>query len=317
MDHYYKGEKAITLESESIVVKLLPERGAKIASIFYKPLGIELLSQIEAENYSFSANPARGFTAEDSSGFDDMFPSILSEDYHWESEEVSKMEDHGNVWYEKWDTHQVNGWECFCSIEVDQFPIFFEKLIKVKGSSIHVGYALTNNSPEVFKGLWAAHPLFAMREGMRLQIERDQIEVVNAMQDSQLGQGNFGQRLSYNASSSEWIKIATFDPNSKTCAKFYFTDTTLSRCSLIDEVNQFEITVDYDSKKCPYLGIWKNEGGWADQNNIGIEPATSAMDCPSLAHDYGMQNSFPPNETTVWDLKITVGPLRTQPSPEL
>lgn len=317
MGDYYKGEKALTLESESIVLKLLPERGAKIASIYYKPLEIELLWQIEGDKYTAPPNPANGFTAEDSSGFDDMLPSILSEDYFWESGAVSRIEDHGNVWYAQWQTHQVNGGECFSSLEVDNFPLFFEKLIKVKDSSIHVGYALTNNSPEAFKGLWAAHPLFAMREGMRLQIERDTIEIINAMQESQLGQDNFGQRLSFEASSPEWKRIATFSADSGMCAKFYFSDTTLSSCSLIDEVNQLAIVVEYDPKRCPYLGIWKNEGGWAGQNNLGIEPATSAMDCPSLAHSFGMQNSFPPHETTVWDLKITVEPLRTQPSVEL
>lgn len=309
MNQYFKGEKSIALESETFLVKILPKRGAKIASILYKPLKIELLSQIEAPVYSSTANPENGFTAEDSSGFDDMFPSILSEEYVWESGEQTRIEDHGNVWYEKWSTQQWKENECYCSLEVSRFSVLLEKLVRVKEGSIHISYALTNNSNEAFRGLWAAHALFAMRQGMRISIDKKEIGIINAMEESQLGQKNFGQRLTFEALSNEWQKIASFNPSSHSCAKFYFVDPTISRCSLIDDENRFIIHIDYDPEKSPYLGIWKNEGGWAGQYNLGIEPATSAMDCPSLAHKFGMQRTFPPNETTVWDFKITVDSL--------
>ena len=83
----FKGEEAITLTSDLYDVTILPNRGAKIASIQYKPLMLELLSQLPDEKYQSKPNPLHGFTSEDSTGFDDMFPSILAGEYVWENGE--------------------------------------------------------------------------------------------------------------------------------------------------------------------------------------------------------------------------------------
>lgn len=306
MSTTFKGEKAILLSSDLYELTLLPERGAKIASIIYKPQQLEILSQISEPYYNPSADPSVGFTSQDSSGFDDMFPSILADKYEWETSEITTINDHGNVWYKQWSYNSISSKECLCSVEIPEFFCLLEKSIRITGNGIQVAYALTNKSHSPFKGLWAAHILFAMREGMYLKVDSSQVEIINVMKNSQLGEDSFGIRHTFSTNSDAWKNLSYFDPNSHSCAKYYFANPTdLSRCSLVDEQNNLVIHVDYDPKVTPYLGIWKNERGWENQMNVGIEPATSGMDSPSLAEKFGMKTIFPAKEVTVWNLQIS------------
>lgn len=305
----FKGEDAISLQSDLYEVVILPNRGAKIASILYKPLKLELLSQLPGKKYQSKPNPLHGFTSEDSTGFDDMFPSILAEEYIWDSGETTSIQDHGDVWYRAWECHSISPSECLSSIELTDFSCLLEKSIKIHNHGIQVAYALTNKSEAPFRGLWAAHALFAMRPGMFLEVNLPSVEIINAMENSALGENAFGKRYTYTIPSAAWEDVAVFNPNSRSCAKYYFSPSTVfSRCSIIDKQNSIAIHVDFDSEITPYVGIWKNEKGWEGQMNIGIEPATSGMDAPSLAKEFGMGKVFPAHETTVWDLQISVEP---------
>jgi galactose mutarotase-like enzyme len=306
MNISFKGEDAIVLSSESYDVTILPERGAKIASILYKPRNLELLSQLPEPKYQAKPDPSVGFTSEDGTGFDDMFPSILPGEYLWESGKVTDIHDHGNVWYRSWSYQIISERECLCSVDIPEFSCLLEKSIRINGTGIQVAYALTNNSEEPFNGLWAAHILFAMREGMFMQIDSPSVEIINAMENSLLGKHSFGKRYTYATQSEEWKALATFDSRSRSYAKYYFSNPSgISHCSLRDEQNDVTIRIDFDPEITPYLGIWKNERGWGDQMNVGIEPATSGMDAPGLAEEFDMRTTFPANEVTVWDLRIS------------
>jgi hypothetical protein len=56
----------------------------------------------------------------------------------------------------------------------------------------------------------------------------------------------------------------------------------------------------------PYLGMWVNEGGWADQYNVAPEPATGGMDRVDAAGMWGMNSVLRGGETLQWWLSITV-----------
>jgi galactose mutarotase-like enzyme len=298
-------EPALILSNSDYRVVVLPNRGAKIVSIEYLPSSLEVLSQ--PGEFTGKACSDKGFTSEDSCGFDDMFPAILAETYQWENGEKTEINDHGNLWYKHWDCNLLSENTCECSVRIPEFFCSLKKTIKVGEEKIHITYSLCNESAFPFRGLWAAHALFSLRPGMYLELPSDMDEIINAMDTSLLGTRAFGKKIPYPVPFEEIGDISRFNPTLGAYAKFYFSKPCKTgRCSLIDPAEKISIEITFDPEKTPYLGIWVNENGWEGQQNIGIEPATSGMDSPSLAKEFGMENPFAPNTTTTWSMDIGV-----------
>ncbi|MBW6472591.1 MAG: hypothetical protein K0B14_05655, partial [Anaerolineaceae bacterium] len=71
----YKDQPAYSLESEQIQVLILPQCGATLASLIYKPLNKQILFQRPGDRYR--TQPYDGvYTDGENAGIDDMFPTI-------------------------------------------------------------------------------------------------------------------------------------------------------------------------------------------------------------------------------------------------
>jgi hypothetical protein len=58
--------------------------------------------------------------------------------------------------------------------------------------------------------------------------------------------------------------------------------------------------------RVPWLGMWRNDGGYGGQYNIAPEPATGAMDRVDFSRMWGMGSVLEPGETREWHLAITI-----------
>ena len=71
----YKGLNAYQIENEFLSLLILPQYGCKLASLYKKDTGREFLFQSPREKLT-PPPYAAAFSAYDSSGFDEVFPSI-------------------------------------------------------------------------------------------------------------------------------------------------------------------------------------------------------------------------------------------------
>jgi galactose mutarotase-like enzyme len=301
---FYKGERAIFLGNSEIQVVVLPDRGGKIASLYSKPFDRELLWQTPGEKYSTS--PLRGgtFGPEDSSGFDDMFPTILACNYSDPPWQDVVMPDHGELWSMPWECIQQNHNSVELSVQGRSFPYSFLKRVEIHGNILLMNYSVTNHSDHFFHCLWAAHPLFATRPGMVLTLPESCTSIVNAFNTEEMGP--IGTRWAFPIDGS--LDFTSIAADTGKCRKFYVSDVlTEGYCALVDPVAAFKLELRFPVERIPYLGIWINEGGWAEQNNIGIEPASSGMDSPPQAAQFGMGGGLLPWETRIWFLEIKSG----------
>ena len=98
----YKDQPAITLESETIVAQFLPDVGAKLCSLIYKPANLELLLQRPNETYRLAPYDGDYVAQGECSGFGEMLPSIdrsFYEGYPWRG---TPIPDRGEVWSLPW-----------------------------------------------------------------------------------------------------------------------------------------------------------------------------------------------------------------------
>jgi hypothetical protein len=340
----YKDVEAVLLENDLLRVVVVPECGSKIASMFFKPLGLELLWQNPAPSFRRSAY-ADDFELGDISAFDEMFPTISRcyyERYPWAGTEVP---DHGEVWSIPWDVGgeiagetdsgsagsgspgsgssgsgspgsggkkagvPLKSGAIDLSVRGIQFPYKLMKRVSVDDGRLRVDYTASNLSGFELDFIWAAHPLFNTAEGMELIVPPGMDRVINAVPGPRLG--GYGRVLEFPISWREdgtELNLGEVPPKNGTgYQKYWFhRRATEGWCMLHDREKSLTVGLAWPVEKVPYLGIWLNEGGWEGQYNIAPEPATGAMDRIDFSRMWGMNSVLRGRQTLSWHLCVSV-----------
>lgn len=303
----YKDVKAVSLENKTLKVTVLPDYGSKLSSIVYKPSGYELLWQNPSKNFiknKYGDNYIMG----EFSGFDEMFPCIdrfFYEDYPWVGVEAP---DHGEVWAVPW-SYEIKDKSLAMTVFGTRFPYQLFKNVELFENGIIINYRVKNLSPFYFPYIWAAHPLFNTVEGMEFIVPDSMNKIVNAVQSVTLG--DYGRHYSFPMGVKEDGNEINFsivpERNNFGYQKYFFLGKiTAGWCFMYNPKEQLNIGFSYPSKKIPYLGMWLNEGGRAEQYNIAPEPATGGMDRVDLSKKWNMSSTLKPYEENSWYLYITV-----------
>ena len=298
----YKNVEAVALENEQLKVQILPDWGAKTASLVYKPKNYELLWQNPDAEYRITGYGAP-YPDGEFSGFDEMFPSISRcyyEDAPWAGTEIP---DHGEVWSLPWSYSAHSGRAVF-RVDGVRFPYTLEKTVWLDGAKLHSRYRLSNRSRFPFHFIWAAHPLFKAVPGMRFIVPSDLKEIVNSVPGPVLG--GYGDRHTFPRTSG--IDLSTVPPqDTKGYQKYYFLGKVQEGwCRLDNPEANLSITISFSPDRVPYLGMWFNQGGWAGQYNIAPEPCTAAMDRIDLSRLWQAGSSIAPLETWEWELDFDI-----------
>lgn len=298
----YKDVEAVTLENELLRVQILPDWGAKTASLVYKPKNHEVLWQNPGGSYR-KTGYAAPYGDGEFSGFDEMFPSISRCFYEEEPWSGTEVPDHGEVWSLPWSFSQREGRAEF-RVEGVRFPYTLEKSVWLEGSALRSTYFLTNRSEFPFHFIWAAHPLFRAVEGMRFVVPAGMDRIVNSVPGPVLG--GYGERHPFPRSGD--LDLSVMPPqDDRGYQKYFFLGRVLEGwCRLEDPQAGLSITLSYPPQRVPYLGMWLNQGGWAGQYNIAPEPCTAAMDRIDLSRLWGAGSSVGPRQTLEWEFSIGI-----------
>jgi galactose mutarotase-like enzyme len=304
---HYKDEDAVVLENDALKVSILPYWGSKLASILYKPLDYELLWQNTGKDYRKTAY-GDYYEAGEASGFDEMFPTISRCFYESEPWAGTEIPDHGELWSIPWG-YEIADDLVLLRVKGVRFPYYLEKKVFLEGAVVHQQYRVENPVASDLEYIWAAHPLFNTTEGMELIVPQGMHRIVNAVPSRRLGP--YGRIYGFPSAELEGGK--KFDlskvpkKNSADYQKYWFLGkVTEGWCILYNPKKKLSIGMAWPRDMVPYLGVWVNEGGWADQYNIAPEPATGAMDRVDFSKMWGMSSVLRAGEVHEWQLAISV-----------
>ncbi|MBI9107444.1 MAG: hypothetical protein JEZ04_11930 [Spirochaetales bacterium] len=293
----YKDLESIILENDLLRVTLVPSAGARTASMIYLPEREELLWQNPSPTHAM-VKYTQPFPDGEGAGFDEMFPTINPCPYPDSPWKGIEMPDHGEVWALPWN----------CVIEPDcvrldvhgvRLPYRLSKSVRLEGAVMKSVYRLENCSPFPMPFLYAAHPLFNVTAGDRIIVPDNLKSVINSVSSEALPE--------YGAE-HEWTDALSVMPpeNPTGFKKYYFTGkNTEGWSALRREELSLEIRMSCSAEELPYLGIWMNEGGWADQYNLALEPASAPMDDLPAARSFDAESVLGPNEVREWTLDIS------------
>lgn len=305
----YKGQPAVSIESDVVRVQFLPRIGAKMSSLVYKPHDFELLVQAPGEEYLMQ--PFDGdYVAGECSGLDDMFPTIDMCYYDRPPWEGTKMADHGEVWSLPWE-HEIDGDVLHLTVHGVRFPYRLHKSAGlIEPAVLRIDYELTNLSPFDFDFVWAAHMMINLQEGTELVLP-DAVEKITSTFDLSGALGGYGDEFDWpvttlaDGAAKDFRKL---EPKSAGAAYKYFVKGRLPEgwCALRYHESDFSLGLSFPAGQVPYLGVLPNEGGWRDYYNIFLEPCTASFDRPDAARYRGELVPLKANATYKWHLTITL-----------
>ncbi len=303
----FKDQEAIILENDELRAVLLPSWGAKTVSLVHKGSGIETLWQNPAPAFA-RTRYAQPYGEGEFAGFDEMFPTISR--CYYESPPWAGIEapDHGEVWTIPWDA-VVESDSVMLTVSGPRFPYRLRKTVRLDAHRLVARYEAVNLSPFPMDFIWAAHPLFNAREGMRFIVPQGMKRVINAVPGPTLG--GYGQHLDFPVARNPHGKSLRLDlvpaRNPVGFQKYWFAEkVTDGWCMIRDDAARLTIGMVFPPDKVPYLGMWLNEGGFEGQYNIAPEPATAAMDRIDFSRMWGMGSVLAPSSRLEWYLVIAI-----------
>jgi hypothetical protein len=305
----YKDQEAVTIESSSIRAQFLPQIGAKMCSLVYKPLDFELL--VQRPNKQYLLQPYDGdYVAGECSGFDDMFPTIDEchhDTYPWKG---TRLPDHGEVWSIPW-RHTSTDSSLHFSVYGVRFPYRLEKWVRYADDHrLHIAYKLTNLSPFDFGFLWAAHTMFYLEEGCELVLPPGVKSIISTLSYSG-DLGRYGDEFpwpSFTLPDGRQRDLRYPRPKSAKDAAKYYVKGRLPEgwCALTYPQRGLTLTLSFPVDKVPYLGVLPNEGGWQGLYNIFLEPCTASFDRIDVARLRSELSVVKGQSDYAWTLDIDI-----------
>lgn len=309
-------EENVVIRAGDCRVTLLPEFGGKIASICVKDH--ELL---QAPLLPIGPRtPTMAFDAGDASGWDECVPSVAACAVTTE-EGLARIPDHGDLWRVAWERKgsgdrdqgsvTLRG-ECF------SLPLALERTIDLsetkQGWRLDLEYVVTNTGRSIVPWSWAAHPLFAVEEGDRVELPAS-IEKLRVEGSGGGRLGAAGDQVAWpmaHGATSEAIDLRVVESLQSGIGDKLFTgplDTEQNCCVLHRMKAGLRIRVQFDATITPYLGLWLCYGGWPEREGrkqmcVAMEPATAPVD--SLAKTGEWSRALGPGESNAWPMRVEV-----------
>lgn len=319
-----------TLENERLRVTVIPQRGAKIAGLYDRETGTELLyqpkgapvsgtplSQGEPESrLETGAGRAPGpdieagatFDASQAWGWDEMFPAILAETFEDDSGRKIEVPDHGEVWTRSWEVVTTNDADMITlSVDGDALHYRLARTTRLLSRTVRNEYTLQNMGSSPLPWMWAAHPLFVLTENATLTAPSTWNAVRNA-HDSPFMPG-YDRLYPY---PGDTFRLDTLPPPDKGVVQKYFfehanKDPGAELVLGLPEM-ELEISVRADPHVARWYGVWCNAGGLFGHANVAIEPASAPMDSLSAAAQLGRLPRLAPRQRVSWWLEVEVRP---------
>lgn len=272
------GLRAIMIENRFLRVMVLPEAGAKIWQITYKPLDSPLLWQNPA------IPPARhnmGACYDDvwSGGWDELFPNDEAGDLPGNS-----LPDHGELWTGNWhaepfqDQDAVGVHLCFTA-PVSRFLIERTIFLRPESTVLESQYRFTNQSGIAFPFFWKLHPACAVSASHRIDFPPMTVvrepQFPGTLDDAPLRFPWPHTRSGHDAQGSVHSDLRQVpDISSRAVHFFYGTEMAAGWCAVTNRANGLASALRFDPEIFTSCWLFATHGGWRDLNVAVLEPAT-------------------------------------------
>ncbi len=299
------GLRSLVLDNGLLRVVVLPEAGARIWQISYKPLHADLLWS------NPHVSPARQplYASYDdtwSGGWDDLFPNddagtVLD----------CELPDHGELWTAEWDAEPFESDDAVgaflkCATPITRFAA--EKILTLRRDSrlLEIQYRLANRGDKTFPFLFKLHPAFAVSTDHRIDFPA--MTVVREAEFPGTLDGapsRFAWPYAHSASGSLDLRQVP-DAASRAIHFFYGTELAGGWCGVTDRRRKLAAALRFDPEVFSSCWLFATHGGWRDLNVAVLEPATGYPFKMQSMIENGRAKLLAPGETLVTSVLFSV-----------
>lgn len=305
-DWSYRGLHTVVVENRLLRIVILPEAGAKIWQITYKPLDVDLLwnnPRVPPNRVPMNAR----YDDVWSGGWDELFPN----------DEAGMIDgemypDHGELWTGEWSaepfgTSDEVGVRLRFTTPISAISI--EKTIRLRrGSShIHFQHVLKNLGNAPFQFLWKLHPAMAVTAQHRIDFPAMKVSLEPV----------FPGTLGGGPSSFDWPYMKKMDGLDldlriiPTAAErqlyfFYGSEMKAGWCALTNTANRLACGFLFDQKVFPSCWLFASYGGWRTYNVAVLEPCTGYPLNFEAMRAAGRHKTLAPGEILSTEVLFTV-----------
>lgn len=262
LDGSVGGFRALTLENELLRVTVVPDVGAKIHELFYKPLGRDLLyhhPRVELRAPVFGVSVDNWWTG----GIDEALPTG-----HPCTVEGENLPFLGEAWSLPWEFEQTGDAELHLSRCGVITPFRIERRMSLDADSpvLRQRHRITNIGVDPFHFIWGIHPGVPIGPATRIQIPG----TIGVIAESEPR-----DRLGSRGDEYSWPLPAMTDIGAepgKTADLHYVTGLTGGWLAVRDDTwrTGFGMTFPSDVLRCVW--VWLVDGGWRGLRCVAVEP---------------------------------------------
>ena len=241
------------------------------------------------------------FDQADGSGWDECLPSIGPCTVPYGSGQTATIEDHGDVWRLAWTVDEATETTLRMHVECTSLPLVFERTLRLDGRTLHFDYTLRNNGDTALPYGWSAHPLFAIYPYDRIHLPMSVRQVTaQASANGRLGAAGSTHPwpLTTNALDGEPLDLSLAGSTEDGVGdKLVLPSPAEGWCAIERKTLRTLLTLRFDPKDAPWLGLWLCYGGWPNDPKakkgytVALEPCNLPVDslAGSLAQGAGSQ----------------------------
>ena len=267
------GLRTILIENSLVRIVVLPEAGAKVWQIHYKPLGADLLWNHPSMAPTRQALHA-SYDDTWSGGWDELFPNDEAAELGGRT-----YPDHGELWTGEWQVEPFRSNDAVAlrlnfTTPVSNFLAEKTLVLRPECAVVEVKYRLTNQGSDAFPFLWKLHPAFAVSSNHR--IDFPPMTVVR--------EPEFAGTLDGAPAMFAWPDAVVGDtaldlrqvPGERSGAVHFFYGTELASgwCGVTNRANKLAAALRFDPEVFSSCWLFATHGGWRDLNVAVLEPAT-------------------------------------------
>lgn len=264
-----------------LTAAVLSSRGAKIVSLTDDGGNEWLLAP--SGPLDRPPPPGTPFIDAEMCGWDECAPSIVA----CEAPDGRWLPDHGDLWDAAWsvdgDAMTAHG---------TSLPYDFTRTIVPIDRGLRFDYRVATSGDEDLPLLWATHPQFTAPAGSR--VELDSPIVIDALDER-----DRRCELTAELSTIDSVEVGG-------CRKIYADPDRTLASAVLEVPGRGRLRLRWSATVAPYLGVWFDNGAFARQPVIALEPSTGFYDSLADAVRNRRVLIIEAARPVTWSLEVTV-----------
>ena len=300
------GMKGVILENEKIRTVLMPEFGARILSIIYKPTETEFVWHNPKVPVM---KPTYQPEFEDMSGLFDCVPTCENCTLKkW------KLPMYGEVASEPWRIVRTEKKPRAVTVKLqrklDIYPLIINKSLTLKKNEpvLELNYKLTNLSDEQLEYHYSGHNTLRINPYYRIILPPEVTKVKRGMAITDR-LGNLGDEIPWPITTDKDGKTVDLTKVGQPCEgtgeNLYTPKLKESWSAAFNESRKEAIGFSFQADVLPYILVWVNWGGYLGYYHIALEPSSGRPDNLEVAvNQWKNYATMGPRAEVSWTTKI-------------